>query len=334
MQQSAVTVKGWTDIPPVVLGRREHDDGMPSITYRSAGDRFLQVEYGPMEFDLTLNFYVHSVEAKLKEVGLDGLVETSPGFRSMLVSYDAATVKPADLVRELDAVHDDLPGVEGLVLPSRLFRLPACFDDSQSRQAVERYARSIRPDAPNCVNDNNIDYTLQYNGLQDLDELVEHVTATDLWTGFIGFFPGLPFMFPVDPRHVLFAPKYNPTRTWTAEGAIGLGGPCYSIYPVESPGGYQLIGRTLPIFDPQQRNPIFADDPIMVKPGDRIRFHPVSEDELLDTFARVHTGEYEYQVEDGTLDVAAHLAWSAQHREEAEEWARVRDSAAAATEVP
>ena len=62
-------------------------------------------------------------------------------------------------------------------------------------------------------------------------------------------------MFPVDPRYTVVVPKYNPTRTWTAEGAVGLGGPCYAIYPVESAGGYQLFGRSLPVYDLQGRQP-------------------------------------------------------------------------------
>ena len=65
-------------------------------------------------------------------------------------------------------------------------------------------------------------------------------------------------MFPLDPRYAVVIPKYNPTRPWTPEGAVGIAGPCLAIYPVPSPGGYQLIGRTIPIYDAQQRNPAFA----------------------------------------------------------------------------
>ena len=118
--------------------------------------------------------------------------------------------------------------------------------------------------------------------------------ATEQWVGFIGFFPGLPFMFPLDPRETVFVPKYNPSRTWTAEGAVGLGGPCYSIYPVESAGGYQLLGRTLPVYDLAGRNEIFRDDPLLLRPGDRVRFHRVEEDELLALFEEVRADRYRY----------------------------------------
>jgi allophanate hydrolase subunit 1 len=89
--------------------------------------------------------------------------------------------------------------------------------------------------------------------------------ATPWWNAANGFFPGLPFMFPLDPRYAVVIPKYNPTRPWTPEGAVGIAGPCLAIYPVPSPGGYQLIGRTIPIYDAQQRNPAFAADNARIK---------------------------------------------------------------------
>ena len=195
-----------------------------------------------MELDLALNFFVLAVDAALAERPLGGLVETAPGFRSMLVSYEPLELSTGDLLDHLRGVHEELPSEREMQIPSRVIRLPIAFDDSQTRAAVRRYVDSIRADAPNCEGANNIDYIVRYNGLADREELYASVLATEHWTGFIGFFPGLPFMFPIDPRHVVVAPKYNPTRTWTPEGAVGLGGPCFAIYPVESPGGYQLLG--------------------------------------------------------------------------------------------
>jgi urea carboxylase len=324
----------WAGVPSALYEQRAATDGKPSVTYRLAGDSYLLVEFGDMEFDLNLNFFVHNINSELDQSRPPGLVETSPGFRSILLSYDPAETNVANLVLALDDTYDHAAATENMVLPSRRVNLPAAFHDSTSRAAVARYVRSIRSDAPNCVNDNNVDYTITYNGLRDVDELIEIVTGTDLWVGFIGFFPGLPFTFPLDPRKVLFAPKYNPTRTWTAEGAIGLGGPCYSIYPVESPGGYQLLGRTLPVYDIQQRNPAFAQSPLLLRPCDRIRFHAVSEQELSDSFETVHRGEYVYDIQDEDFDVATYNSWCASLVAEAADFTTKRDTAAAATAVP
>jgi allophanate hydrolase subunit 1 len=317
-----------------VIDRREAHDGRPSITYRYAGDRGVLVEYGEMEFDLELNFFVLAANDGLAEHRPDGLIETAPGFRSMLVSYEPATISTADLVDHLQAVHERLQPDRGMTISSRVIRMPLAFDDTQTRAAVERYIHSIRKDAPNAEGGTNVDYVVRYNGLRDRDELFETVLATEQWTAFIGFFPGLPFMFPLDPRDAIFVPKYNPTRTWTPEGALGIGGPCYAVYPVESAGGYQLIGRTLPIYDVLGRNTVFRENPLLLRAGDRVKFDRVEEDELLEQFEAVRADTYRYRIEDSPFDVAAYREWAARLSAEAEERRRRREAAAAATPVP
>jgi allophanate hydrolase subunit 1 len=317
-----------------VIDERQATEDKPKVTVRQAGDRALLVEYGEMEFDLALNFFVLAMDTALRERPVDGLIETAPGFRSLLASFDPLTLPVGDLVDHLRAVYDDLPAQRGIEIPSRLIKLPIAFDDTQTRAAVQRYINSIRADAPNCEGGHNIDYIVRYNGLADREELYEHTLATEHWTGFIGFFPGLPFMFPIDPRHVVVVPKYNPTRTWTPEGAVGLGGPCFAIYPVESPGGYQLFGRSLPVYDLQVRNSAFREDPLLLRPGDRVRFHRVDEDELMGLWEEVRADRYVYEIEEQSFDVGEHLAFAERVRDEAEERRRRRDEASAATPVP
>src|SRR5207302_3582741 len=127
-----------------------------------------------------------------------------------------------DLVERLRRVHEELDPTTAMTIPSRTVRLPIAFDDSQTRAAVARYVQTIRADAPNAEGGTNVDYVVRCNDLSGRDELYERILATEQWTAFIGFFPGLPFMFPLDPRDVVVAPKYNPSRTWTPEGAVGL----------------------------------------------------------------------------------------------------------------
>jgi urea carboxylase len=322
-----------TTVSPVIA-LQPAQEGKPSITYRQAGDRSVLVEYGEMVFDLGLNFLVLAANDALGEQPPEGLVETAPGFRSMLVSYDPFAISSAELVEHVQSVHDQLDRERGITIPSRVVHLPVAFDDSQTRGAVERYVHSIRSDAPNAEGGTNIDYVVRYNGMRDRDELYDTVLATEHWTAFIGFFPGLPFMFPLDPRDAIFVPKYNPTRTWTPEGALGIGGPCYAIYPVESAGGYQLIGRSLPIYDVRARNAVFRENPLLLRAGDRVKFHRVTEDELLEQFEAVHADEYRYRIDDETFDVGEFLQWAATVADEAEERRQRREEAAAATPVP
>jgi allophanate hydrolase subunit 1 len=317
-----------------ILERSDPAGGHPAITYRQGGDRSVLVEYGGMELDLTLNFFVLAVDMALGEQAVDGLLESAPGFRSMLIRYDPSVLSTGELVAHLSQLHESLPAEQEIKIPSRVIELPIAFDDSESRAAVERYIRSIRKDAPNCEGGNNIDYIVRYNGFADREEFYETVLATEHWTGFIGFFPGLPFMFPIDPRHTVVVPKYNPTRTWTAEGAVGLGGPCYAIYPVESAGGYQLFGRSLPVYDLQARNEVFKHSPLLLRPGDRVTFYRTSEEELMSMFDDVRADRYRYRIEERPFDVGGYLELREKVRDEAEERRRHREEASARTEVP
>src|SRR6266513_921454 len=237
----------------------------PRVMYRYAGDRFILVEYGEMVLDLTMNFRIFGLNDTLKKAELDGLVETVP------------------------------PG-ENLNIPSRRVELPFAFADRWTRADIERYVKYTRQDAPNIVNGHNIEYIAQYNGLRNVQDVVDYICATEWWNACIGFWPGLPFMFPLDPRYAIVTPKYNPTRPWTAEGAVGIGGPCVAIYPVASPGGYQLFGRTIPIFDLKQRNPAFKTNPILLKPADRIQWVPVTDAELESLRDKVADGTYRYKI--------------------------------------
>jgi allophanate hydrolase subunit 1 len=317
-----------------IIEQRAAAGGKPSVTYRFAGDRALLVEYGEMEFDLTLNFFAQAVDDALRGKPLGGLIETAPGFRSILVSYDPLVLATGDLLAHLHGVTEGLPAEREMTIPSRLVHLPVAFDDEQTRAAVARYINTIRKDAPNAEGGNNIDYVVRYNGFADREELYEAVVATEHWAAFIGFFPGLPFMFPLDPRYVVVAPKYNPTRTWTPEGALGVGGPCWAIYPVESAGGYQIVGRTLPIYDVAARNAAFRENPLLLRAADRVQFHRVEEPELLSLWEDVRADRYRYQVEEGVLNVGEHLEWSASLADEAEERRARRERAAAETPVP
>lgn len=188
-----------------------------------------------MEFDLTLNFAVLAVDAAIREHPVAGLIETAPGFRTILVSYDPLVLPTHDLIERLHALLDHLPPVREMTIPSRVVHLPIAFDDSETRRSVQRYINTIRGDAPNCEGGNNIDYIVRYNGLADREELYDALLASEQWAAFIGFFPGLPFMFPLDPRDSVFVPKYNPTRTWTRRAQSVWGGPAGRSTPWSRP---------------------------------------------------------------------------------------------------
>lgn len=317
-----------------ILAVQPPDGERPSITYRPAGDRYVLIEYGHEVVDLRLSFLVLTVFGWLCDQPPPGFVEAAPGLRSMLVHFDPSAADRSALLEGLWSVHEQASEPTAVTIPSRLITLPIAFNDSACARAVRRYNATLRSDAPNTHGDSNIDYIVRSNGLPDAEALYTSILSTEWWTAFTGFVPGLPFLLSLDPRHELSAPKYNPTRAWTAEGAVGIGGPCVAIYPVESPGSFQLFGRTLPIYDVVGYHHAFAEDSNLVRPGDRVRFTRVEEDELLALRRDVFEGRYRYHIEDSPFSVADYLAWRARFRAEAERTRVRRGGAADRTEVP
>jgi allophanate hydrolase subunit 1 len=317
-----------------IVAQRPATGGHPAVTYRVAGDRHLLVEYGEIALDLELNFFTIAMMSDLAEHTPDGLDEAAPGFHSLLLRYSPSTITQEALIGALDELHDAQPSARSLALASRCITLPIAFDDSASRAAAGRYAAITRPDAPNVRNGSNIDYLVEYNGLDGPEALYAAVLGTEWWTAYTGFFPGLPFLYPLDPRHAITAPRYNPTRRWTAAGTVGIGGPCVAVYPVESGGSYQLFGRTVPIYDHLVRHDAFREDPLLIRPGDRIRFQRVTEEQLMQHRREVLENRYNYSIRNDVFVVADHLERNAPLAEEADRLRAQREAAARRTVVP
>jgi len=333
--------------PRALLRTIEAAADRPAVRIHQAGDHQVLVEYGDMDVDLGLNFCVHALLQEFVAAPVDGVIEAAPGFRSVMVTFDPEKISRARLLDELIERERSAPALASLVLPSRMIDLPIAFDDEMSREAIQRYRITTRNDAPNVRDGDNIDYIVRYNGFRNREEFFNQFLSTTWWNAFIGYFPGLPSLFSLDPRTQITTPKYNPARMWTAEGAVGIGGPCVVLYPMESPGSYQLFGRTLPLRDHQGNSMLGCDPNIdatsptvaaahcnLFQVGDRVRFSRVTEKELLDTRLRVFEGTYTYRIEQGEFVVADYLDEVARMAPKAAEIAAQRKRAAALVEVP
>jgi len=177
------------------------------------------------------------------------------------------------------------------------------FEDSATLAAVERYKETVRADAPWLPN--NVDFIQRTNGLASRDEVKQILfDASYLVLGLGDVYLGAPCAVPLDPRHRLLSSKYNPARTWTAEGTVGIGGMYMCIYGMDSPGGYQLVGRTVPIWNKFLKNEQFGDEPWLLKFFDQVRFYPVSEDELTTFRSAFREGRAQVHVEEVEFDFA------------------------------
>ncbi|UZE50915.1 allophanate hydrolase subunit 1 [Rhodopseudomonas sp. P2A-2r] len=255
-----------------------------------AGDRYILIEFGN-EMNLDLNFMAQGLASAVASAGIDGVIETAPCFASLLVHYEPARITYSDVVRELSVLVSSLGSSDDIELESRLFYLPALYLDPWTKECVEDYCAKIARKVPDP------ELIVQENGLQDVDHLVRLHSSSEYWVAALGFWPGLPFLMALDPRARLTAPKYNPPRTHTPQGAIGLGGAANSIYPVATPGGYQIFGRTpVPIWDSTGKRDGFEGGLCLFRPGDRIRFVPVTREEHDAAEAAVNENRYQYTV--------------------------------------
>jgi urea carboxylase len=278
------------------------------ILFRQAGDGFIQVEYGRSQrANLLDSFRMITINGAILDKKIDGLIETVPGLRTNMLHFDPEVLSTVKLIDYIKEAEIGLPNIEGLELKSRLIQLPIAFEDSETKKAVARYVKEIRSDAPNVINGYNLEYMALCNGIS-VQEVKDKILGTEWYDSGGGFWPGGGFFWPMDPRCAIVVPKYNPPRLWTPEGAVGIGGPCIFTYTTETGGGYQLFGRTIPTFQFSQKHPLFKDSPFLYVNADRIKFHEVSEDEILNIYQHVHEQtDYEYQIEEGAIVVKSYL---------------------------
>ena len=215
------------------------------------------------------------------------------------------------MLERLREIEDGLPAIDDIVLPSRIVHLPLSWNDPQAQLAMRKYQDLVRPDAPWCPS--NIEFIRRINGLDDEAQTRRIVfDASYLVLGLGDVYLGAPVATPLDPRHRLVTTKYNPARTWTPENAVGIGGAYMCVYGMEGPGGYQLVGRTVQMWNAWRSTPEFvAGSPWLLRVFDQIRFFPVSAEDLQEARAAFPHGGYRLKIEDAQFSYADYKAFLA-----------------------
>jgi urea carboxylase len=294
---------------PAVLLRRPFDSLRPlgaGAVYRGAGDRYLLIEIGPNELNLELRFRVHALEQALRRQSLRGIVDITPGIRSLQVHYDSRVLPRQALIDVLDTCEQQLEHLTDLTVPTRTVHLPLSWEDPATLLAIEKYMKSVRPDAPWCPS--NTEFIRRINGLDSIEAVRDIVyNARYLVMGLGDVYLGAPVATPVDPRHRLVTTKYNPARTWTAENSVGIGGAYLCVYGMEGPGGYQFVGRTVQMWNTHRITQEFASgSPWLLRFFDQIRFFPVGANELLEMREAFPHGKYSLDIEPGEFSLRAY----------------------------
>jgi urea carboxylase len=227
-----------------------------------------------------LRLRVHALMQHLQSAAPTGIVELTPGIRSLQVHYDSRLLPIGRLLDVLMQAEESLEAIDAMQIATRVVNLPLCWDDESTRLAISKYMQSVRVDAPWCPS--NIEFIRRINGLESIED-VKHIVfaASYLVLGLGDVYLGAPVTTPIDPRHRLVTTKYNPARTWTPENAVGIGGAYLCVYGMEGPGGYQFVGRTCQMWNTYRVTAEFTQDkPWLLRFFDQIRFHPVSGEEL------------------------------------------------------
>ncbi|MCB1061978.1 MAG: urea carboxylase [Verrucomicrobiae bacterium] len=305
----------WNGVTPIEMSAesvpipastviRERGEGDERIVYRQSGDRYILVECGPLLLDLNLRLRVHVLHQALKAASdLPGIIDLTPGIRSLQVHYDSRIISQEALIDRIESIEKSLPPLEELEVPSRIVHLPLSWDDPSTREAITKYTQSVRPDAPWCPS--NIEFIRRINGLDSIDAVKEVVFGSSyLVLGLGDVYLGAPVATPLDPRHRLVTTKYNPARTWTPENAVGIGGAYLCIYGMEGPGGYQFVGRTIQMWNRYRQTASFREGkPWLLRFFDQVRWYPVSAEALQDLRRDFLHGTFNPKVEAATFSL-------------------------------
>jgi len=225
--------------------------------FRIAGDRGLLVEYGDI-IDPDVNNKVRSMAIVMEQNALEGVTEVIPTYRSLLIVYDPSGTNPAELQKALKTLESRLDEIK--IPPPDTVEIPVC------------YGGEFGPD---------IEYVAESHNLT-VDEVIELHCRPQYLIYMVGFTPGFPFLGGLSEK--LQTPRLETPRTFVPEGSVGIANNQTGIYPVASPGGWRLLGRTpVKLFAPGRRNPF------LYQAGDRIKFSPISAEE----YARIFKQEQE-----------------------------------------
>ncbi|MDR1464677.1 MAG: 5-oxoprolinase subunit PxpB [Oscillospiraceae bacterium] len=236
----------------------------PEPTILPAGDAALVVAFGN-EISPAVNARVRALTDSLARRPLRGVTECVPTFRSVLVAYDPCAVRYAWLRRKLARRLAAL-SLAGEA-ETRVFVIPVC------------YGGAFGEDLPAVA---------EHTGFSP-DEVIRRHSGADYLIYMLGFLPGFAYLGGLE--QALHTPRLQNPRTSIPAGSVGIGGEQTGIYPLASPGGWQLIGRT-PVrpYDPRRA------EPILYRAGDYIRFVPVSAEEYAELEQKQAAGERIWEV--------------------------------------
>ena len=219
---------------------------MDGVRILTAGEQGLVVEFGN-KIEAGINRRVHQLSTNLSRHNQGEIKELVPTYRSLLVYFDPLLIKRQQLVERINSLMANELTDKASEASARVIRIPVC------------YGGEFGPD---------LAFVANHNGLTEA-EVVEIHTSVPYLIYMLGFTPAFPYLGGMSER--IAAPRLQKPRTCIPAGSVGVAGSQTGFYPVESPGGWQLLGRTpIKAFNPQAKNPF------LYGAGDYLQFHSIS----------------------------------------------------------
>ncbi len=215
--------------------------------YLMSGDKGLVVEFGN-EISEPVNEKVRGLYLAIQKSQMPGIYELIPTYRSLLIQYNPLEIEIDSLIEKLSEIEKDLGAID---LPKpRIVEIPTIYGGEFGE---------------------DLGFVAEHNGLSE-DEVIKIHSSIDYRIYMLGFTPGFSYLGGMSEK--IAAPRLKTPRTKIPGGSVGIAGKQTGIYPMESPGGWQLIGRTpVKLYDPS------SETPIILQAGDYIRFIPIDKDE-------------------------------------------------------
>ena len=237
------------------------------IKLLTAGDSSILIQFGNT-IDPAINRKIAATVQLMREQHINGVTDVIPAFCSLLINYDPRVISYEQIKRRMEAlVKIDVTAGD---TRKRVFEIPVC------------YGGVYGPDIQNIAD---------HAGLS-VEEVIQIHTSQDYLIYMLGFLPGFTYLGGLDER--IHTPRLANPRIRIPAGSVGIGGSQTGIYPMDSPGGWQLMGQTpVKTYDPERK------PPILVEAGDYIRFVPIDEDEFNRIKALVDKNEYQCVVREG-----------------------------------
>ncbi|WP_104695943.1 5-oxoprolinase subunit PxpB [Helicobacter salomonis] len=233
---------------------------MKGVKYRICGEGALLLEFGT-QIDPQLNAQVRCVERVLEQRALKGVLEFVSAYASLLILYNPLILSHAQLVDILEQIEWDIPST--LEEPHYLVEIPTCYHPSLGL---------------------DLEFVSAHTGLS-LEEIIQRHSAPDYLVYMLGFLPGFAYLGGLDPS--LAVPRLAQPRAQVSPGSVGIAHTQTGIYPLSSPGGWQIIAKTpLKLYDPT-KNP-----PVLLQAGDFVRYKPICLEEYMHLEQMVLKGHY------------------------------------------